>query len=97
MIVTAAVFVENDDEHRLLPRFHIAAQRIVHGGDELVAKANDVRRMHIVGQIELRRKHAYVRIIRDLYTCLTQAVLFLPGAFSGPRTRRLTVTVRNGL
>ena len=66
MIVTAAMFVENDDEHRLLPRVDIAAQRIVHGGDELVAKANDMRRMHIVGQIEPRRKHAYVRIVTRL-------------------------------
>src|ERR1700732_224602 len=66
MIVTAAMFVENDDEHRLLPRFNIAAQRIVHGGDELVAEANDMRRMHIVGQIDLWRKQAYVRIITRL-------------------------------
>src|SRR5262249_11103615 len=63
MIVTAAMLVEKDDEHRLLPRVQIAAQRIVQGAEELLAKANDMAWMHIIGQIDLWRRQAYVRII----------------------------------
>jgi hypothetical protein len=47
MIVTAAVLVIRDDEHRFLPEL-AGANAVVHVGDELLAERDDRGRMLVV-------------------------------------------------